>query len=114
MFLFPIYTWVCNNIFPIFKIFSHGITCNIFTTGETYIIRVTAAARHVGSFHAPLAFHFRKTESGKDFHIIRFIHAKCKNQVTDQLGATRKYKRPPRVTWKKNAKEIVPGVPLPR
>ncbi|XP_033744522.1 putative helicase MOV-10 [Pecten maximus] len=78
---------------------------------STYKIRISAMAKNVGNYHAPLGFHFNL--GGHEFHIVKFIHAKCKSAITDTVKSTKPYKRP-RQSWRREAAEIVEGYPLPK
>ncbi|KAL3851912.1 hypothetical protein ACJMK2_015607 [Sinanodonta woodiana] len=85
--------------------------------GGKYEIKITAEAKHVGNFHTPLALQFQPIDDAQHrpgFHIVRFLHAKCKNEVTEQLKPSKEYKHPPRVAHKCEAVEIVSGVKLPK
>ncbi|OWF53196.1 putative helicase MOV-10 isoform X2 [Mizuhopecten yessoensis] len=77
-----------------------------------YKVRITAMAKNVGNYHTPLGFHFNL--DGQEFHIVRFIHARCKSAITDQVKSSKPYKRPPRHSWRREAAEIVEGFPLPK
>lgn len=78
-----------------------------------YVIEVSACARGLGTFHVPIAFHFRRS-SGKEFHIIRFLNAKCVSDITEELKPTSPYKPPTRVAEYRETMEIVRGVKPPK
>lgn len=81
--------------------------------GSHYVIEVSACARGLGTFHVPIAFHFRRS-SGKEFHIIRFLNAKCVSDITEELKPTSPYKPPTRVAEYRETMEAVPGVKPPK
>ncbi|XP_069141749.1 putative helicase MOV-10 isoform X2 [Argopecten irradians] len=76
-----------------------------------YKIRIRALAKNVGNYHTPLGFHF--DYAGQEFHIVKFIHAKCKNAITEQVKSSKPYKRPQQAS-RREAREIVEGYPLPK
>lgn len=82
-------------------------------SGSHYVIEVSACARGLGTFHVPIAFHFRRS-SGKEFHIIRFLNAKCVSDITEELKPTSPYKPPTRVAEYRETMEAVPGVKPPK
>ena len=87
-----------------------------FISGETYNIDITTKAQNVGNFHCPLVFFFRQVGPTEPvyFHIVRFIHARCKNALMDELKPLIPYKKPPRVAKTAGgAVEIVPGFKMP-
>ncbi|XP_060073459.1 putative helicase MOV-10 [Ylistrum balloti] len=79
---------------------------------STYKVKVTAMAKNVGNYHTPLGFHFML--DGNEFHIVKFLHARCKNSITDQVKSSKPYKHPPRQSKRREALEIVEGYPLPK
>ncbi|XP_078339905.1 putative helicase MOV-10 isoform X1 [Crassostrea virginica] len=81
--------------------------------GSHYVIKVSACARGLGTFHVPLAFHFRRS-SGREFHIIRFLNAKCVSENTEELKPTAPYRPPTRVAEYRKSVETVPGVKPPK
>ncbi|KAK3103257.1 hypothetical protein FSP39_017883 [Pinctada imbricata] len=87
----------------------------VIPAGQSYTIKLKAEARNVGSFHVPVAFHLSLNgTTEKEFHIIRYIQAKCKNQMTEQLMPSKRYRRPPRVARNTEAVEVIRGYQLPR
>lgn len=89
------------------------ILCVSCFLGSHYGIEVSACARGLGTFHVPIAFHFRRS-SGKEFHIIRFLNAKCVSDITEELKPTSPYKPPTRVAEYRESVETVPGVKPPK
>ena len=81
--------------------------------GSHYVIKVSACARGLGTFHVPLAFHFHRS-SGREFHIIRFLNAKCVSDITEELKPTAPYRPPTRVAEYRKSVETVPGVKPPK
>ncbi|XP_061178747.1 putative helicase MOV-10 [Saccostrea echinata] len=81
--------------------------------GSHYIIKVHACARGLGTFHVPIAFHLRRL-SGKEFHIIRYLNAKCVSDITEQLKPTTPYKPPTRVAEYQESLETVQGLKPPK
>ena len=49
------------------------------------------------------------------FHIVRFIHARCKTPIMEELKPVTPYRKPPRVARSAGgAVEIVPGLKMPQ
>lgn len=95
------------------SLFTWLLTCCMYIVGSHYVIKVSACARGLGTFHVPLAFHFRRS-SGREFHIIRFLNAKCVSEITEELKPTAPYRPPTRVAEYRKSVETVPGVKPPK
>lgn len=87
-------------------------TMNILP-GGTYKIKVTASAKNVGTYHVPIAFQFNKYND-REFHIVKFLNARCKNSITESIVPSQPYKRVSRRALHKPMDEIVRGYPLPQ
>lgn len=95
------------------KKMTEGRESVLINSGSHYVIEVSACARGLGTFHVPIAFHFRRS-SGKEFHIIRFLNAKCVSDITEELKPTSPYKPPTRVAEYRESVETIPGVKPPK
>lgn len=95
------------------SLFTWLLNCCMYIVGSHYVIKVSACARGLGTFHVPLAFHFRRS-SGREFHIIRFLNAKCVSDITEELKPTAPYRPPTRVAEYRESVETVPGVKPPK
>lgn len=84
-----------------------------FIAGGTFKVKVKVSAKNVGTYHTPIAFHFNKYDD-HEFHIIKFISAKCVNSITESLKPVSPYKRQSRKALQRSTKEIVDGYPLPK
>ncbi|XP_071082763.1 putative helicase MOV-10 [Haliotis cracherodii] len=85
--------------------------------GESYHIKIKVQARNVGSFHSPLALLFCLShDSHVMFHIVRYLHAKCRNDIIEQMKPTQGTKIDKRPKTRKHARvsKVVDGLPLPR
>ncbi|XP_071140956.1 putative helicase MOV-10 [Mytilus edulis] len=95
----------------------HGVTESQTTMnilpGGTYKIRVKTSAKNVGTYHAPVAFHFHKYDD-QEFHIIKFLSARCINDITENIKPSLPYKRQSRRALQRLTKEIVAGYPVPK
>ncbi|XP_064606029.1 uncharacterized protein LOC135470910 [Liolophura sinensis] len=80
--------------------------------GHQYDVTVKTKVSQVGTFHSPLAFQFKRLSNLNDFvYIIRFLCLRVTNDIVDELGPTEKYRKPPRVSGRRDDDvEIIDGV----
>ena len=79
-------------------------------------MEMATKAQNVGNFHCPLVFFFRQLKGWDPvyFHIVRFIHALCKNELMHDLKPTTPYRTPLRVVKPRGVvTEIIPGLKMP-